>query len=345
MAALSSFGRLLVEAAETAPGYGSGAEPARRTVGAKPAADLLDETLPAPVDHVLLQADLTVVAPGRLPAPIERELTLMAEVESRGGASVFRFTTASVRRALDAGRTGEDLTRWLAEHSRTPVPQPLEYLISDSARRYGRLRVGVASAYLRADDEALLSEVLADRRAAGLRLRRLAPTVLAAAAPPDVVLSALREMGLAPAAESPDGDLLVHAVPPRRSRSGGSPVARRQPPPTATHEALLNAVRAMRAVEENVRRPVVAGAEPPPLVPMDPAGAIAVLRDAAATRRPLWIGYLEDAGKPVRQLIEPLAVEGGRIRALELASGRVRGYSVHRVIAVAGTDETASGTG
>ena len=101
----------------------------------------------------------------------------------------------------------------------------------------------------------------------------------------------------------------------------------------------------MRAVEQNVRRPVVTGAEPPPMVPMDPAGAIAVLREAAASRRPLWIGYLEDAGRPVRQIIEPLAVEGGRIRALEVATGKVRGYSVHRVIAVAGVDETAPEAG
>ncbi|GAA3631798.1 helicase-associated domain-containing protein [Kineosporia mesophila] len=349
MAAISSFGRALIESTEAVHGYGSGsgpqpsaAEVSRRTVGARPAADLLDETLPDPVDHVLLQADLTVVAPGRLPTATERELLLMADVESRGGASVFRFTAASVRRALDAGRTGEDLTGWLARHSRTPVPQPLGYLIADSARRYGRLRVGVASAYLRADDEGLLAEVLADRRAAGLRLRRLAPTVLAAGAPPDLVLAALREMGLAPAAESPDGDLVIQSVPPRRARSGGSLVARRQPPPTATAEALYQAVRAMRAVDANVRRPVASESEPPPLVPMDPAGAIAVLREAAASRRALWIGYLEDAGRPVRQIIEPLAVEGGRIRALELSTGKVRGYSVHRVIAVAGA---ASATG
>lgn len=351
MAAISSFGRLLIEAGAPTPAYGAGgsqepvAELARRARAAKPAADLLEQTLPEPVDHVLLQADLTAVAPGRLPASIERELVLMADVESRGGASVFRFSTESVRRALDAGRTGEDLTGWLGKHSRTPVPQPLEYLIADSARRYGRLRVGVAGAYLRADDEALLTEVLADRRASALRLRRLAPTVLAAAAGPDVVLSALREMGLAPAAESPDGDLLIHAVAPRRARTGGSPVARRQAPPVADPESLRAAVRAMRAIEDNIRRPVPTDAQPPALVPMDPVGAIAVLREAAATRRALWIGYLEEAGRPVRQLIEPLAVEGGRIRALDLANGRVRGYSVHRVIAVAGVEDPADETG
>jgi len=349
LAALSSFGRLLIETGPAEPGYGTGNGPAaepgpHRVRSAEPAAELLEKILPEPIEEILLQADLTAVAPGRLPADLERELVLMADVESRGGASVFRFSTASVRRALDAGRTGAELTRWLGERSRTPVPQPLEYLIADSARRYGRLRVGVAGSYLRADDEALLNEVLADRRAGALRLRRLAPTVLASGAAPDVVLAALREMGLSPAAESPDGDLLIRAVPARRARSGGSAVSRRRQPPTAATESLRAAVRAMRAVEDNVRRPVRVDAEPPPLVPMDPAGAIAVLREAAAGRRALWIGYLEEAGRPVRQMIEPLSVEGGRIRALDLASGTVRGYSVHRVIAVAGTEEPARGS-
>ena len=31
------------------------------------------------------------------------------------------------------------------------MPQPLTYLITDSSRRYGRLRVGTANAYLRAE--------------------------------------------------------------------------------------------------------------------------------------------------------------------------------------------------
>ena len=43
--------------------------------------------LPEPVDHVLLQADLTAVAPGPLESQLARRLQLVAEVESRGGAT------------------------------------------------------------------------------------------------------------------------------------------------------------------------------------------------------------------------------------------------------------------
>jgi hypothetical protein len=231
------------------------------------------------------------------------------------------------------------------------VPQPLSYLVTDSARRYGRLRVGTAGAYLRADDEALLAEVLADRRAASLRLRRLAPTVLAAQAGPDVVLSVLRSMGLAPAPESADGDLLIRAAPARRSepallvRPGP---ARRLVPPAASRSSLLTAVRSMRAVDANSRRPLPElDADAPALPPMDPAGALAVLRDALAGGQDVWLGYLEEAGRPVRQVVEPLAIEAGRIRALERHSGRIRSYLVHRVIAVApvAADETRTPTG
>ncbi|MEK8171402.1 helicase-associated domain-containing protein [Streptomyces sp. M19] len=114
--------------------------------------------------------------------PLAETLGVLAEVESKGGATVYRFTPASVRRALDAGRAASDLHDFLTAHSLTPVPQPLTYLIDDVARKHGRLRVGAASSYLRCDDDALLAEILADRRAAALRLRRLAPTVLAAQA-------------------------------------------------------------------------------------------------------------------------------------------------------------------
>src|SRR5665213_1456856 len=139
------------------------------------AASELDALLPKPLDHVLLQADLTAVAPGPLVSELARELAMAADIESTGGATVFRFTDGSIRRALDAGRSAADLHAMLATRSRTPVPQPLTYLIDDVARRHGRVRIGVAGAYLRCDDEAVLNEVLADRRAESLRLRRLSP--------------------------------------------------------------------------------------------------------------------------------------------------------------------------
>lgn len=177
--------------------------------GPEAAAARLAPLIPEPLDHVLLQADLTAVAPGPLERPLADMLSVLADVESKGGATVYRFTPGSVRRALDAGRAATDLHAFLATHSRTPVPQPLSYLIDDVARRHGHLRIGAASAYVRCDDEAVLNEILADKRSATLRLRRLAPTVLAAQADPGSLLEGLREMGYAPAAESAEGDVLI----------------------------------------------------------------------------------------------------------------------------------------
>jgi hypothetical protein len=184
------------------------------------AVDALAPLLPKPLDHVLLQADLTAVAPGPLVTGLAAELALAAEIESRGGATVYRFTPASVRRALDAGRTAAELHDLLVKHSRTPVPQPLSYLVDDMARRHGRVRVGTASAYVRCDDDGLLAEILADRRSGSLGLRRLAATVLAAQSPVDTVLARLREMGYAPAAESPQGEVIVRRPDSRRTPTG-----------------------------------------------------------------------------------------------------------------------------
>ncbi|EGX54552.1 hypothetical protein SZN_37376, partial [Streptomyces zinciresistens K42] len=217
---------------------------AEQALASAAAAGLLAPLLPEPLDHVLLQADLTAVAPGPLERPLAAVLDVLADVESKGGATVYRFTPGSVRRALDAGRSASDLHAFLAAHSRTPVPQPLAYLIDDVARRHGQLRVGAASAYVRCDDDAQLNEILADKRAAALRLRRLAPTVLAAQADPGALLEGLRAMGFAPAAESAQGDVVItradaHRTPPR---TAPEPVPEGPPTPDAT--LLAAAIRA-----------------------------------------------------------------------------------------------------
>ena len=108
------------------------------------AAALLAPSLPAAVDHVLLQADLTAIAPGPLESELARQLALLAGVESRGGATVFRFTDESIRRAFDAGWTVLEVHEFVASASKTPVPQGLSYLIDDVSRRFGVLRAGTA---------------------------------------------------------------------------------------------------------------------------------------------------------------------------------------------------------
>ncbi|MBX6391083.1 MAG: helicase-associated domain-containing protein, partial [Frankia sp.] len=170
--------------------------------------DLLARTLtpllPEPVEELLLQADLTAVAPGPLAPWVAGEIAELADVESTGGATVYRFSEASLRRALDAGRTAAEIHELLGRLARSGVPQALRYLIDDTARRHGLLRVGPAESYLRCDDPALLAEVVSARATQGLGLRQIAPTVVISPLPAAQLLDGLRAAGYAPAGEGAD---------------------------------------------------------------------------------------------------------------------------------------------
>src|SRR5262245_19039628 len=97
--AQTSYGRVLLEERpenEDDDPLGIRAEP-------DPLVGALDRLLPPPVDHMLVQADLTVIIPGPPEPAFAVELAAVADAESRGGATVYRVTPTSVRRALDAG--------------------------------------------------------------------------------------------------------------------------------------------------------------------------------------------------------------------------------------------------
>ena len=155
----------------------------------------LQALFPSPVDRIVIQADLTAVAPGPPAYAVARDLRLLADQESRGGGGVFRFSAASMRRAFDAGWSAEDVHRWLAEHSSTGVPQPLQYLVDDVQRRHGSIRVGPAGSYLRVADEAQAALLLSHPAAAGFGLRQIAPGVLIAAVDESELVGLLHELG------------------------------------------------------------------------------------------------------------------------------------------------------
>ncbi|MEU9486870.1 helicase C-terminal domain-containing protein [Streptomyces decoyicus] len=334
--ALATHGRALIDATSHTT---ADPTPADTGAAAARAAAVLSPLLPEPVDHVLLQADLTAVAPGPLHRPLADALGVLADIESKGGATVYRFTPASVRRALDAGRSASELQEFLSTHSRTPVPQPLAYLIDDVARKHGRLRVGAATAYVRCDDDALLSEILADRRAATLRLRRIAPTVLAAQTAPDQLLDGLRAMGYAPAAESAAGDVLIARADTHRTPPRTAPVPVPDGPPSPDPTLLTAAVRAIRAGDLAAtaeRKPVHAPAPAPGALPRTTsAETLATMQAAVLTHSALWIGYVNADGAASQRVIAPVRVEGGFVTAYDHTSDEVRTYPLHRITGVA----------
>jgi hypothetical protein len=219
----------------------------------------------------------------------------VADVESTGGATVYRVSEASVRRALDAGRAATDLHELFRARSRTPVPQSLTYLVDDVARRHGRMRAGMASTYVRCDDEALLSEVVASRRTASLRLRRLAPTVVVSPVELEEVLAVLRAQGYAPAAEAPDGALLVAGPAARRTAARPRPARGGDYALPEQHAVLtVTALRAGDLASQASRRAST--------VPRSStADVLAFLQSAARDRRQVWLGYV-DAGTTILTL-------------------------------------------
>lgn len=131
-------------------------------------------SFPPEVESVYLQHDLTVIAPGPLRVDLETRLRGMAEAEARGVASSFRITAVSLTRAFVAGETADGVRAFLAGLSLTGIPQPLEYLLADTAARFGTLRVGqlpdAVGSYVRSADTELLRQLAVDQALAPLAL-------------------------------------------------------------------------------------------------------------------------------------------------------------------------------
>jgi hypothetical protein len=337
-------------------GAGDGAAGGRAAGGGGgTAATRLAAVLPELIDHVLIQADLTAIAPGPLVSELARELALMADVESTGGATVYRFGPQSVRRALDAGRSAAELRDILERHSRTPVPQPLTYLIEDIARKHGHLRVGIASSYVRCDDPATLDEVLASREAPNLRLHRLAPTVLASRMTRSELLESLRAMGFAPVAESAEGGVVITRPDARRAESTAAPPAGAPQRLGAAGGSLspgdtvvAAAVRALRAGDEAARHGskfadrlrLDAPDGTPPRTPS--MATVEELRAAVERGGRVWIGYLDQQGQASSRIVEPVRVDGGFLTAYDATRATVQRFALHRITGVAKVDSPAS---
>jgi hypothetical protein len=323
----------------TGPTAAAATAPAAATAagGGSAAIRALDKLLPPPVDHVVVQADLTVVVPGPASSTLSADLALVAEAES---TNLLRVTTASLRRALDAGYTAADLHSLFARRSRTAIPQALTYLIDDVARRHGGLRIGAAGAYLRSEDETLLLELVADRRLAGLHLRRLAPTVLTSPHSSSRLLSALRDAGYAPVGEDATGATVV-----ARPRARRAPP--RRPPVSLTSfvdgPAWVPQAR-LAAIVEQVRRGDAAArvARRAPVAVRDPVRApaaqahtqaMAILQQALRDKQRVWVGYVDAHGATASRLVRPVSIGAGFLRAEDDRTDTLHTFALHRITA------------
>jgi DNA-binding CsgD family transcriptional regulator len=89
----------------------------RRGEDAEP--DALVRLLPAEVDRIFLQNDLTAIAPGPLEPALDVRLRGIAARESAAQASSYRFTAESMAHAFVVGETEESILEFLGAISLT----------------------------------------------------------------------------------------------------------------------------------------------------------------------------------------------------------------------------------
>ncbi|MFS4507493.1 helicase-associated domain-containing protein [Clavibacter sp. Sh2141] len=270
------------------------------TAGPAAAAAALAPHLPAEVDRVYLQHDLTIVSPGPLDPAVESRLLSVADAEGRGLAASYRVSAGSVTRALASGESVDAVRSFLAGISLTGIPQPLDYLLDETAARFGRLRVRPAApsdtapdarTAVVSDDATLLATLLVDRDLASLRLTRAADGVLVSAAPPEAVERALSAAKLGPVREDADGRRITPSP-----RTSPTPVPARDPEPDAA-DALVARVRAADGPDDGA------------------AWTARQLEVAIRAKAALRVRVRMPDGREVDHVLEPASVAGGRLRA------------------------------
>ncbi|MFF2053281.1 helicase-associated domain-containing protein [Leifsonia sp. NPDC058194] len=284
--------------------------------GPAPAAQVLAPAFPAQVRGVYLQHDLTVISPGPLAPDLEARLRGMADLESRALASTFRFSPASIDRAITAGETAASIREFLAGISLTGLPQPLDYLITDVTDRHGRVRVrtvddgdagsavrsAVSSAVYSADTT-LLRTIEVDQSLAALRLTPARADVLHSRFPRDVVFWALSDARYPVVAEDADGVPVAL----RRQRYA-------HPHPTTSRDQDRELVERLRAVDAAATEGT------------GEQWLARQLDQAVRARQPVIVEVAMPDGRTVDYLLEPTGVGGGRLR------GRDRAADIERTL-------------
>jgi hypothetical protein len=298
----------------------------------------INEDLPKTVDHILIQSDNTAIAPGPLEHEISQALAMMAEIESRGGATVYRFTESTIRRALDHGKTGDEIKTFLTKTSKTPMPQPLEYLIADVAKKHGKLRVGNTSSFIRCEDTALISQIMNDKKLEILALRRIAPEIVICDMDATDAMRVLRECGYLPAGESANGMILTG---PKSNRALTKP----RPPriigeveiPDA--ESLKTAIRTLRTGEKSTYRQTrlrQVASEALGQLPRTTANeTMDILNQFIVDEKTLSIGYADNNGGVTHRIIDPIRISAGALIARDHATGEVQSFRIPRITGVA----------
>lgn len=265
------------------------------------------EQIPAAETRCLIvQPDLTVIAPLAVDTMTWQLLQGIAHVESWGPVTTHRIDPARMRQTV-AGQDVEDLLERLAGAARTPIPATVEYAVRDAGRS-ATVRVGRATLVTAGPESARTLE--------GMGMARV--SAYTSDLPPDVLARRLAQAGVTATVSAPQ----IH----------GQPLDHARPAPGPGSLALD------RLVEHLTQEQAQPAADPPPLHDADPATMVQVCQRAISNTERLWLSYAE-AGATRTELVEPVELRSGRLTAWSFTGGRTISVPLSQIAAHGSADE------
>lgn len=160
------------------------------------AAQLVANGYPAPAKRIIVQGDLSIVAPGPLSPSTHRQLDLIAQSEDLGLACRFRISLGTVLHAMETGFESSEVAKLLEDLSGAALPQPISYLISQAEKKFGELKVQAADygASVTSSDAIMLMQIKNESALAGLMLNDVSGG-LASRLAPELIYFNLRDHG------------------------------------------------------------------------------------------------------------------------------------------------------
>ena len=252
------------------------------------ASKALESRLPAQQERIIVQADLSIITPGPLASSLEVQLRKFADTENIGLASSYRISPLSISCGLEEGMTENQIRLLLQKLNGSSLPQPVDYLIRETAERFGRLKISALEkgSLLISSDELLAKQITMDSKLKPLLLEQRTSGIYS---PLDAqsLYHALRENGYLAVLIDDKGKVIG---------------------PSSVHKSTNEAAAFLKQVER-LRAQDIEMADAAPASDMERKILLAL-----KTKSTLQV-QINANGKIMDFLLEPIGIANGRLRA------------------------------
>lgn len=270
--------------------------------------------LPASDERLIVQADLSMIAPNPLPTQIEIKVRSFAVTEQVGLASTYRLSALSVSSGLEMGLATDEIRDLLTRLSGKELPQPVTYLLQEAERRFGRIRVSNDAAtgrtVITSAEPLVITELLNDQKLKALSLHLDENKRLVSRFESDLIYFALRDAGHVAIRVAADGSVISpKAIASRTEKS-------------SVLDRIREDIARMRQADHKI------GNEP------DDDDFMRQIQLAIKLKSKLKIGVKTSGGKELEFVIEPVGLANGRLRGKDRKADVERTLPLDAIVSI-----------